>query len=102
MYGYVARKGDRWYAVVYEGLDPETGKERRRWVPAGTDRGEAETLARRLGAEEEQRRSGRRSQLTVAGFLIRHWLPAKQTQLAPVTFAGYQRMIRLHVIPHIG
>ncbi|HEX9763591.1 MAG TPA: hypothetical protein VGA97_10870, partial [Acidimicrobiia bacterium] len=22
MRGYVARKGDRWYAVVYEGLDP--------------------------------------------------------------------------------
>lgn len=102
MNGYVARKGDRWYAVVYEGVDPETGKERRRWVPAGADRAEAEDLARRLGTEEEQRRSGRRSQPTVAGFLLRYWLPAKQAQLAPVTFAGYQRMIRLHVIPHIG
>jgi len=102
MNGYVARKGHRWYAVVYEGVDPETGKERRRWVPAGADRAEAEDLARRLGTEEEQRRSGRRSQPTVAGFLLRYWLPAKQAQLAPVTFAGYQRMIRLHVIPHIG
>jgi hypothetical protein len=27
----VARKRDRWYAVVYEGLDPVTGRER----PAG-------------------------------------------------------------------
>ena len=38
MKGYVARKGDRWYAVICEGLDPVTGKERRRWhrpVPAG-------------------------------------------------------------------
>lgn len=35
MNGYIARKGDRWYAVVYEGVDPETGKERRRWVDAG-------------------------------------------------------------------
>lgn len=24
MKGYVARKGDRWYAVIYEGLDPVT------------------------------------------------------------------------------
>lgn len=71
-------------------------------MPAGADRAEAEDLARRLGTEEEQRRSGRRSQPTVAGFLLRYWLPAKQAQLAPVTFAGYQRMIRLHVIPHIG
>ena len=29
MKGYVARKGDRWYAVIYEGLDPVTGRERR-------------------------------------------------------------------------
>ena len=29
MKGYVARKGDRWYAVMYEGLDPVTGRERR-------------------------------------------------------------------------
>lgn len=38
MKGYVARKGDRYYAVIYEGMDPLTGKERRRWHPAGADR----------------------------------------------------------------
>jgi hypothetical protein len=67
MNGYIARKSDRWYAVVYEGVDPETGKERRRWVPAGTDRADAEALAARLGAREEERRSGRRSQMTSPG-----------------------------------
>ena len=102
MEGCVARKGNRWYAVIYEGVDPKTGKERRRWYPAGTDRGEAEALAARLGVTEDERRAGRRSQLTVSGFLLRYWLPAKQLQLAAVTFAGYQRMIRLHVLPHIG
>jgi hypothetical protein len=50
MRGYVARKGDRWYAVVYEGLDPVTGRERRRWHPAGTTREEAERLAERAAA----------------------------------------------------
>jgi hypothetical protein len=33
--GYVAHKGDRWYAVIYEGLDPVTGREIRRWHAAG-------------------------------------------------------------------
>jgi hypothetical protein len=47
MRGYVARKGDRWYAVVYEGRDPVTGKELRRWHPGGTTREEAEKLAAR-------------------------------------------------------
>ena len=42
MKGHVARKRDRYYAVIYEGLDPVTGKERRSWHPAGTDRAEAE------------------------------------------------------------
>ena len=27
MKGYVARKGNRWYAVIYEGLDPITGED---------------------------------------------------------------------------
>ena len=27
MKGYVRRKGDRWYAVIYEGVDPATGKD---------------------------------------------------------------------------
>lgn len=51
MKGYVARKGSRWYAVIYEGLDPVTGKDRRRWHGAGTTREEAEELAVRLAAE---------------------------------------------------
>ena len=51
MKGYVARKGDRWYAVIYEGIDPVTGREQRSWHAAGTDRADAERLAARLAAE---------------------------------------------------
>lgn len=36
MRGSVAKKGKKWYAVVYDGPDPLTGKDRRRWVMAGT------------------------------------------------------------------
>lgn len=46
--GYVVRKGNQHYAVIYEGLDPITGRERRRWHPAGPDRAVAEALAHRL------------------------------------------------------
>ena len=51
MKGYVARKGDRWYAVIYEGLDPATGKERWRWHPAGTSGEDTKRLAAGLDAE---------------------------------------------------
>lgn len=33
MHGHVARNRDRYYADIYEGLDPVTGKERRSWHP---------------------------------------------------------------------
>lgn len=61
MQGHVARKRDRYYAVIYEGLDPVTGKEKRSWHPAGTDRAEAEALAARLAAERDGRNDEIRS-----------------------------------------
>jgi len=47
----IATKGDRWYAVVYEGLGPVTGRERRTWHPGGSSRDDAEELAARLAKE---------------------------------------------------
>ncbi len=55
MNGYVAQRRGRFYAVIYEGRDPVTGKEMRRWHPAGTDRAEAERLATSLAAAERKR-----------------------------------------------
>jgi hypothetical protein len=46
--GYVVAKGRRFYAVVYDGIDPFTGRERRHWQAAGSDRRQAELLARDL------------------------------------------------------
>lgn len=51
MKGYVVRKGNQHYAVIYEGLDPVTGRERRRWHPAGADRAQAEVLANELALQ---------------------------------------------------
>ena len=35
MKGYIIRKNDHWYVVIYEGLDPATGKERFEPVTSG-------------------------------------------------------------------
>lgn len=102
MQGYIACKRDRWYAVIFQGVDPKTGRERRRWVPAGTERSEAEALAAQLGVIETERRSGVRSELTVGGFITRYWLPAKQLRLEPTSSDGYRRNVRLHILPHLG
>jgi integrase len=101
MQGYVARKGDRYYAVIYEGTDPITGRERRRWHPAGTDRGDAERLATDL-ARRRLDDGYERSSLTIAVYLTQRWLPSKKLSLRASTYDAYRRNIDLHITPAIG
>ena len=48
---YIIQRKNRFYVVAYDGLDPLSGKERRRWHPAGHDRHEAEQMAARIQAD---------------------------------------------------
>ena len=100
MKGYVVNKGTRWYAVIYEGVDPITGRERRRWHPAGTERADAQRLAARLA--QAATRTEREPGLTLARFVLRQWLPAKALSLRPYTWDSYRRLVELHVIPRLG
>jgi integrase len=101
MKGYVARKGDRWYAVIYDGLDPVTGRECRRWHPAGRDRAAAEQLARRLAAEINGPNDKARS-LTFGAYLAERWLPGKRLTLRETTWDSYRRKIDRHITPALG
>jgi hypothetical protein len=98
MNGYVAKQRGRFYAVIYEGLDPVTGRERRRWYPAGSGRAAAERLAARLAAEEQGRADAVRT-LTFGASLTGQWLPAKKLHLAASTDRGYERNVHRHILP---
>lgn len=101
MEGYVARKGERWYAVIYEGLDPITARERRSWHPAGTSREDAEHLAAQLAGELNGRDDEIRS-LTFGAYLTERWLPGKRLALAVSTWDGYRRKVDRHILPILG
>jgi len=101
MKGHVARKRGRYYAVIYEGLDPVTGKEKRSWHPAGTDRAEAQALAARLAAERDGRNDKIRS-LTFGAYLTGEWLPAKKLTLKTSTYRGYLHKTQRHILPALG
>lgn len=101
MQGHVARKRGRYYAVIYEGLDPITGKEKRTWHPAGTDRAEAEALAARLAAERDGRNDEIRA-LTFGAYLTGQWLPAKKLTLTTSTHRGYVHKTKRHILPALG
>ncbi len=101
MKGYVATKGKQYYAVIYEGLDPVTGKEKRAWHAAGPNKAEAEKYAKRLAAEIEGRNDKTRS-LTFGAYLMNQWLPGKANTLAESTWHGYRRKIERHILPTLG
>lgn len=101
MKGYVARKGDRWYAVIYEGIDPVSGRERRSWHAAGTERADAERLAARLAAERNGQDDVGRS-MSFGVYLTTRWLPGKKLVLATSTYEGYRRNVQRHVLPALG
>ena len=42
---YIISRNNRFYVVAYDGVDPATGRERRRWHSAGTSRADAEAIA---------------------------------------------------------
>jgi integrase len=103
MAGHIAKKGNRYYVVVYGGINRTTGKGHPR-------------LARRL-RHAARRRSGLRrnrqaSSTTVStGRRIASRSPStsttggcrlKQSQLSRSTFDSYRNSVRLHVAPRIG
>lgn len=95
--GYVTNRDGRWYAVNYEGLDPFTGRDRRRWHRA-IDEAAARALADTLPSTRPPSPRG----ITVSRYLCTRWLPTRQDRLRPTTAFRYEKMIDRYVLPHIG
>jgi integrase len=102
MRGSIQKKGTRWYAVVYDGVNPATGQYRRRWVPAGTRRGDAEKLLAELVKRSHQGETVVSEKLTLGEYLTTRWLPVQESRLRKSTYDSYRRNIELHVIPALG
>ena len=97
---YVTEKRGVFYAVIYEGRNPVSGRERRRWHRCH-DSAAAEALADDLTERRaRQRQTG--SLLTVAEYLLGQWLPAKEATLAPTTHARYVTSVEHYLLPHLG
>ncbi len=102
--GYVVERDGRFYAVLYDGIDPITGRERRRWHAAGSSRADAERIAATI---ERERRVAKDAGACVAGvtvarFLIADWLPGKRMTVRATTYRRYEWMVEHYLIPAIG
>ena len=102
MRGHVAKKGKRYYAVVYEGVDRANGKERHRWYAGGTTRREAERMLADLLKRQHDGDYRAPERITLETYLVKRWLPAVKSQLRPSTYESYRLNIENHVVPAIG
>lgn len=102
MRGHVAKKGGRYYAVVYEGTDPATGRQRHRWHVGGATRKEAERVLTDLVKRQHDGDYRAPDRITFGTYLQDRWLPTKKAQLRASTFDSYERNLALHVIPTLG
>lgn len=102
MRGYIAKKGKQYYAIIYEGIDPATGKERRRWHPGGPRRSDAEKLLTELVKRANDGHTTPSDRINFGEYLTEKWLPIQRAQLRPSTFDSYRRNIENHVMPALG
>ena len=99
---YIVTRNTRFYVVAYDGIDPLTGRERRRWHPAGASRTDAEAIAATLDAAASPPPDASTRSLTVGRFLTEQWMPRRRTQLRATTAHRYEWMIDNYINPRIG
>jgi integrase len=80
---HIIERNSRFYVVAYDGIDPLTGRERRRWHPAGRSRADAEAIAATLDTQHTVEVAEETSPITLCRYLTEQWLPFRKNQLRP-------------------
>lgn len=101
MHGTVTKKGNRWYAVVYEGRD-DAGKPKRRWIAAGARKADAERVLAELIRKKHEGEPLVLPKGKLGEYLTERWLPVQKSRLRHSTYDSYRRNIELHVLPALG
>jgi integrase len=101
MRGHVRKRGKKWSVVVDVGTD-ERGKRKQRWHSGFATKRDAERALADLLAKQQRGEYVEPSRLTLGRFLEDEWLPAVQRSVRPLTHAGYERSVRIHVVPRLG
>jgi integrase len=99
---YIVKLKDRFYVVAYDGLDPLTAKERRRWHPVGHDRHDAEVVAARIDRDSAGPAPARGGALDLSQFLAETWMPLKRRTVRATTAYRYAWFIDRYINPAIG
>ena len=99
---YIIQRQNRFYVVTYDGTDSATGRERRRWHPAGYSRADAEAIAARLQSAATAEHVVATDQLTLGRYLTERWMPRRRQRLQATTGHRYAWMIDNYIDPALG
>ena len=90
-----------WYVIINLGRD-ENGRRRQKWHGGFRTRKEAEAARAKLVNEVHTGIYAEPTKLTLEDWTVGSWLPTMKTQVKATTWASYDRMLRLHVLPVLG
>ena len=99
---YIISRNNRFYIVAYDGVDPASGRERRRWHSAGTSRADAEAIASTITETNRVPIPRGRDALTLGDYLTNRWLPERQRRVRATTAYRYGWMIERYIAPTVG
>lgn len=99
---YIISRNNRFYVVAYDGVDPATGRERRRWHPAGASRADAEAIASSITETSRVPIQRGRDAVTLGDYLTNTWLPERQRRVRATTAYRYGWMIERYIVPTVG
>ncbi len=103
MQGYVRQRAKgTWTVAINLGPDPITGKRRQLTRTVRGPRREADALCIKLLHERDSGLHQSANRITVADYL-KHWLAAyAEPNTAPRTYARYEEIVRVHLVPALG
>lgn len=93
-------KRGTWYFVL--DLPPVAGKRQQMFRRGFKTKKEAKAAQAIVEADVERRCFVRPVRGTVEEYLTETWLPARRVNLRPSTVHGYEKVIRIRIVPHIG
>ena len=103
MRGHITKRSKgSWTLVIPLGRDPATGKRKQQWVTVKGTKREAEAKLAELQHEVNTGGFVRPSRLSVGAHLTRWLADYARPNVEPLTFQGYEHVIRRHLVPGLG
>ena len=99
---YIISRNSRFYVVAYDGIDPVTGRERRRWHPAGNSLADTEAIAVSINDTNRLPILRSRDAVTLGDYLTNTWLPERRRRVRATTSHRYAWIIDHYIKPAIG